>query len=277
MRRQRGVGTPCQATPYTRTMNTIDTEGYLAVFCMWMAYKHAAADRLYVERAFTAWLGHIMDVDWADTAVQAHEHADCIGLCEHSPDDGFCVHVLECFACLQDPELSAPQQAFAKFMIAMVRVLWVCPAAKLLMTAVVRKLARHINERLEETRTSGSALLNSEHRQIAGRRRRWDEAFRTALDKLVEDRKVVCPGQNAVQYGVSAASVGHWNERWLAPLQAAGVRNMQVATGTFLIASDGRRLGKPAREMVVFQGAHHGLGVGQWLAPQEKPILIASS
>ena len=65
--------------------------------------------------------------------------------------------------------------------------------------------------------------------------------------------------------GVGRRRVALWNEKKMAAMQAAGVWWFGGRPGTYIVASDGARIGRPAKEMVVYECVNDLFGNNQYL------------
>ena len=61
--------------------------------------------------------------------------------------------------------------------------------------------------------------------------------------------------------------VSDWQVKQLLVMQAASQRHFAKSGATYVISSDGAKLGKPAEDTNVYLAAHHASGTALYLAP----------
>lgn len=112
-------------------------------------------------------------------------------------------------------------------------------------------------------------LATDAPRVICGRRRRWGEDVRNELlQGLAKKCRAQHASSTAAVLGIDSRRLSEWHSKELVAQHAAGMWVFGELTGTFVVASGGARLGKPAEDTNLYIAAHHGSGYATWLVPQ---------
>jgi hypothetical protein len=99
--------------------------------------------------------------------------------------------------------------------------------------------------------------FKQEHEFSRGLKRRHDEDYKKKLIvDIVKERQTASENPLANVDGVARSTWKTWWERSVCSMRRACIREMHEQSGTFHLAEDGTRLGRPAKEMQFYLFLH---------------------
>jgi hypothetical protein len=121
-----------------------------------------------------------------------------------------------------------------------------------------------------DDRTSCANLLKVERATtVAGRRRRYDEAFKDELTEgIIKKQKAISGSAEGKVQGVDPRRQREWVQEKLQAQLVCCKRVFGSTTGTYSQSEDAARLGKPAKDVKTYSMFRPGLRVGCWMANQ---------
>ena len=265
------------ATEFTRDSWTINTEGLLLVLGHFAASCRKACNRTRAEAALSTWGSSLVDWPVADDlwdAALARTNGLCAHVCRYP---GLCAFINESLSTVQQLEVPAPDK-WARLFVLCIRKVYSCVAIKTFVKAVVEILSVHVFERIAVVGAVTAPLKIVRHAVEGGRRRTYQEAFKTELHSgLIAKHKALTGSAAAKVEGVDGRRLREWQTQLLMSTLQACRRTFSVAVGTFCLCEDAATLGKPARETKVYCAWHADSGDATWLLNQASPEAHLSS
>ena len=179
-----------------------------------------------------------------------------------------CVHTMAVRDRLMDQHGGPPQQNVSDAFAAAASAALECPAAMLWAAELMSTTAPLMDRRLEHAAYTKDVQKALPTLQMCDKRkRRVDEDLRNEIVKNMRGRvRNTQAGIRAVQPDLDAEVAGRWDEKYLLQVQAAG---WEVGAGAHIVhvSLDGKRVGQPKEETLVFASWVLPQDVGSWMPP----------
>lgn len=162
-----------------------------------------------------------------------------------------------------------PQELLSAFLLKSMRAAFGCPAVSSILGHLLQRLARHIHAQVPGVAQGCNPMKVELRRTRGGRRRMYMQAFKTEVSSgMIKKRKVVTSRGVARSECISGALVRGWQAREDLEQLVCLRRWAGDCSGSWGIAEDAAKLGKPAQEVKIFVVMHNSGCEGCWVLNQ---------
>jgi hypothetical protein len=262
------------STELTRDSWTCETKALVLFLCHCVRDCRNPSFKLQASGLLLAWLTRVVDIARIDPTIdEAFElnSAKCLLVDE----DGVCSHLLDVVTTLGQEDECAPHSRMCKLLIKLSEGVFICDSIAGTLGSIVFALAEHIHGRVDDVDATKDPLKTSVARVRGGRRRNYEQAFKAELASglLLRQRALLGSGESKVQ-GVDRRRLRDWQCREEMEMLVR-LRRIQHE-GTWCLAEDAAKLGKPALEIKTFAILRPGSSEGGWMLNQAAGAAPAS-
>lgn len=182
----------------------------------------------------------------------------CAPQCPEAGDDGACRHLPEFNSIIRSLEGSWADHpvALSKLLVVLSERVSSCDACSAAIASLLSKTVAAVDGTWEELKL-GTDPFKQSIVAPRGQKRRHDECYkRKLMADILQERKVVTQTPIANVDDIATTTWKRWQKGDLCNHRRAMVRELAGGLGSYHVAEDGTRLGRPAREYQFYQIVH---------------------